>query len=72
MGIALSVVDNSKTQRLGTCNTLESLVISSSIAKDFLPKIREIFDGKNIEIRGCANTIKIVPGITKALESDFL
>lgn len=71
MGIALSVVDNSKTQRLGTCNTLESLVISSSIAKDFLPKIREIFDGKNIEIRGCANTIKIVPGITKALESDF-
>lgn len=71
MGIALSVVDNSKTQRLGTCNTLESLVISSSIAKDFLPKIREIFDGKNIEIRGCANTIKIIPGITKALESDF-
>ena len=71
MGTALSVVDNSKTQRLGTCNTLESLVISSSIAKDFLPKIREIFDGKNIEIRGCANTIKIVPGITKALESDF-
>lgn len=71
MGTALSVVDNSKTQRLGTCNTLESLVISSSIAKDFLPKIREIFDGKNIEIRGCANTIKIIPGITKALESDF-
>ena len=71
MSTALSVVDNSKTQRLGTCNTLESLVISSSIAKDFLPKIREIFDGKNIEIRGCANTIKIVPGITKALESDF-
>jgi len=71
MDTALSVVDNSKTQRLGTCNTLESLVISSSIAKDFLPKIREIFDGKNIEIRGCANTIKIIPGITKALESDF-
>jgi len=43
---AVSIVDNSKTQRLGTCNTLESLVVSSKIAKDFLPKIYEIFNQK--------------------------
>lgn len=68
---ALSIVDNSKTQRLGTCNTLESLVVSRSIASNFLPKIKEIFDAKNIEIRGCANTIKFIPDITKASESDY-
>ena len=38
---AIKIVDNSKTQRLGTCNTLESLVISSKIAKDFLPKYKK-------------------------------
>ena len=48
---AINIVDNSKTQRLGTCNTLESLVISSKIAKDFLPKIQKIFNSKKIEMR---------------------
>ena len=68
---AIKIVDNSKTQRLGTCNTLESLVISSKIAKDFLPSIKKIFDSKKIEMRGCENTKKIVPNIKNAKEKDF-
>lgn len=68
---AIKIVDNSKTQRLGTCNTLESLVISSKIAKDFLPSIKKIFDIKGIEMRGCENTKKIVPNIKNAKEEDF-
>ena len=68
---AVKIVDNAKTQRLGTCNTLESLVISSKIAKNFLPKIKKIFDSKKIEIRGCANTKKIIPSIELAKEEDF-
>ena len=46
---AIEIVDNSKTQRLGTCNTLESLVVSSKIAKEFLPKIKKVFDNQIVE-----------------------
>ena len=68
---AVSIVDNSKTQRLGTCNTLESLVVSSKIAKDFLPKIYEIFNQKNIEIRGCKKTKHIINQVKLAEDQDF-
>jgi len=68
---AINIVDNSKTQRLGTCNTLESLVISSKIAKDFLPKIQKIFNSKKIEMRGCGETKKIIPDTKDAKEEDY-
>ena len=68
---SINIVDNSKTQRLGTCNTLESLVVSSKIAKNFLPKIKKLFDKKNIEIRGCLQTRKIISNIKQADEQDY-
>ena len=71
LAMAVNVVDNSKTQRLGTCNTLESLVVSSKISKLFLPKIKEVFDKKFIEIRGCKETKKIIPNIKLASEDDY-
>ena len=68
---AVSIVDNSKTQRLGTCNTLESLVVSSEIAEEFLPRIYEIFVQKNIEIRGCKRTKDIIGEIKLATNQDY-
>ena len=68
---AVSIVDNSKTQRLGTCNTLESLVVSSEIAEEFLPRIYEIFVQKNIEIRGCKRTKDIISQIKLATDQDY-
>lgn len=68
---AVSIVDNSKTQRLGTCNTLESLVVSSKIAEEFLPRIYKIFDQKNIEIRGCKKTKGIIGQIKLAVDQDY-
>ena len=68
---AVSIVDNSKTQRLGTCNTLESLVVSSKMAEEFLPRIYEIFVQKNIEIRGCKRTKDIIGEIKLATNQDF-
>ncbi|MBT3827139.1 MAG: glutamate-5-semialdehyde dehydrogenase [Nitrosomonadales bacterium] len=68
---AVSIVDNSKTQRLGTCNTLESLVVSSQVAEDFLPKINEIFNQKNIEMRGCKKTKSILNQIKLATDEDY-
>ncbi|QZP18309.1 glutamate-5-semialdehyde dehydrogenase [Methylophilales bacterium] len=68
---AVSIVDNSKTQRLGTCNTLESLVVSSKMAEEFLPRIYEIFVQKNIEIRGCKRTKDIIDEIRLATDQDY-
>ncbi len=68
---ALRIVENSKTQRLGTCNTAESLLIARSVAKEMLPKIAEMLIGKGIEIRGCAETRAIVKEAKVATDEDF-
>ena len=68
---ALKIIENSKTQRLGTCNTTESLLISKHIARDFLPKIVKMLHQHKVEVRGCKETLKLVKGIKKASEDDF-
>ena len=68
---ALEIVENSKTQRYGTCNTLESLVVHKSIADQFLKKIASKFKKHKVEIRGCNETCKILTNITKATADDF-
>ena len=68
---ALKIIENSKTQRLGTCNTTESLLISKHIARDFLPKIVKMLHQHKVEVRGCKETLKLVKGIKKASENDF-
>ena len=67
----LKIIENSKTQRLGTCNTTESLLISKHIARDFLPKIVKMLHQHKVEVRGCKETLKLVKGIKKASEDDF-
>ena len=68
---ALRIVENSKTQRLGTCNTAESLLIDRSIAKDVLPKIADMLLSKGIEIRGCKETCDLVKAAKVATDEDF-
>ncbi len=67
---AIRIVENSKTQRLGTCNTTESLLIARNIAKTALPKIAEMLISKGIEIRGCTETCALVPQAKKATNED--
>jgi glutamate-5-semialdehyde dehydrogenase len=57
---ALKITDNSKTQRLGTCNTLETLLVSQEIASLFMPKICTLLLKKKIEIRICPLTKEIL------------
>ena len=68
---ALNIVENAKTQRLGTCNTTESLLVARSVAGAQLPKIASMLIGKGIEIRGCAETQKLVPEAKAATEDDY-
>jgi glutamate-5-semialdehyde dehydrogenase len=68
---ALRVLENSKTQRLGTCNTAESLLIARSVAKNMLPKLADMLTKHGIEIRGCAETLALVAQANPATEEDY-
>ncbi len=68
---SLKIIENSKTQRLGTCNTAESLLISRDIAANFLPKIIKMLHQHKVEIRGCKKTLQLIKGINAASEDDF-
>ena len=49
---AIRIADNAKTSRYGTCNTMETLLISASIAPTVLPRLAEIYQAKKVELRG--------------------
>ncbi|MFV1981927.1 MAG: glutamate-5-semialdehyde dehydrogenase [Thiohalomonadales bacterium] len=68
---AIDVALNSKTQRYGTCNTMETLLVDKSIAKDILPELASLYKNKQVELRGCAETMKILSDITLATEEDW-
>ena len=69
--MALRIVDNAKTQRLGTCNTAESLLVARSVSTTLLPEIAAMLQAKGVEIRGCAETMTIVPNAKPATEADY-
>ena len=68
---ALKIVENAKTQRYGTCNTAESLLVDRAVATMLLPPIAAMLTEKGVEIRGCAETCAIVPNAVAATEEDY-
>ena len=68
---ALPILENSKAQRLGTCNTAESLLIARSVAKNMLPKLADMLTKHGIEIRGCAETCALVKEAKPATDEDY-
>jgi glutamate-5-semialdehyde dehydrogenase len=69
--MALRIVENAKTQRYGTCNTTESLLVARAVAAAQLPAIAAMLSSKGVEIRGCAETQKLVPNAKAACEEDY-
>ncbi len=68
---AIRIADNAKTQRLGTCNTMETLLIAHGIAGRVLPTLAKIFQDKGIELRGDEVARKLVPTMKAATEEDW-
>lgn len=68
---AFNVAFNAKTQRYGTCNTMETLLVSQSVAADILPRLATAFNEKGVELRGCEKTAQVLEGITAATEEDW-
>ena len=69
--MAVAVVVNSKTERVEVCNALETLLVDEKIAVAFLPKVRDAFAAKGVEIRGCEKTRKILPEVVAATDDDW-
>jgi len=68
---ALAVAVNSKTQRYGTCNTMETLLVAESISESILPKLSALYAKHDLEIRGCKRTQAILVDCASAEEVDW-
>lgn len=69
--MALDIIHNAKTQRIGVCNACESLVVHRSVAATFLPLLKVRLDENHVEIRGDQEACRIVPEFTAATEEDW-
>jgi glutamate-5-semialdehyde dehydrogenase len=70
-GKALRIADNAKTQRLGTCNTMETLLVARGVAGAVLPALANIYLEKGIELRGDAEACALVAQMKPATEEDW-
>ncbi|WP_293004770.1 glutamate-5-semialdehyde dehydrogenase [Nitrosomonas sp.] len=68
---AVRIVDNAKTQRYGTCNTMETLLIHEAIAPRILPVLNKIYLDKGVELRGDETACSIIPLMKAATEQDW-
>ena len=73
---AIAIADNAKTQRYGTCNTMETLLVAQSIAAQVLPALGRIYQSKGVELRCCPESRQTleaagVAGVVDAVEEDW-
>lgn len=71
LDMAVNIIFNAKTQRIGVCNACESLVVHRKIAKAFLPKLQEALSAKNVELRGDEGVRAVLSDCIPATEEDF-
>ena len=69
--MALDIIENAKTQRIGVCNACESLVVHRAVASEFLPLLQKRLSEKHVEIRGDEEACKIVSEFVPASEEDW-
>jgi glutamate-5-semialdehyde dehydrogenase len=68
---AIRIADNSKTQRYGVCNAMETLLVAASVAAQVLPQLCKIYLGKGVELRGDGAACKLVTQMAIATEEDW-
>ena len=68
---AVAIAFNAKTQRYGTCNTCETLLIAEPLAAELLPRLARTLLAAGVELRGCGRTRELVPEARPATEEDW-
>ena len=71
LDMARDIAVNAKTQRYGTCNTMETLLVDAALAPTLLPLLAGDYAAAGVELRGCDAAREIVPGMSAAEESDW-
>ena len=67
---AIKIAINAKVQRPGVCNSMETLLVDSAIAKETLPKLKAAFDAEHTQLKGCANTQAVID-VADVSDADF-
>lgn len=68
---ALAIAVNAKTQRYGTCNTMETLLVDAPVAEALLPRLAAAYAEHGVELRGCERTREVLGDIAAASEADW-
>ena len=68
---AFGIAMNAKTQRYGTCNTMETLLVDTPVAAAILPRLAEAYREKGVELRGCLRTCELIADAVPATEADW-
>ena len=71
LDMAYDISINSKTQRYGVCNAMETLLVHKNFSKKCLRNILNTYQENNVEIRGCKNIVKFLPNCKLAKQSDW-
>ena len=69
--MALDIIENAKTQRIGVCNAMESLVVNIDISDEFYKGLEKIIDDYNINVYGCEKSLEKLKNIKIASDEDF-
>jgi len=68
---ARDIAVNAKTQRYGTCNTMETLLVHEAVASEMLPRLARAYLDRGVELRGCERTVALVARAVAAVEEDW-
>jgi glutamate-5-semialdehyde dehydrogenase len=68
---AIKIAVNAKCSRPSVCNAIETVLVHRAVAEKFLPMLKSAFDDYKVDIRGCAESCRILGGIKLATDEDF-
>lgn len=69
--MAIDICYNAKVQRPAVCNAMETLLVHTKIAQEFLPLMKKEYDKAGVKLKGCSKTKKIIPDIENATDEDW-
>ena len=71
LNVAMDLLVNGKTHRTGVCNAIECLLVDTSIAAEFLPKVAERLKEKQVKVNACADASQYFSNATVLALEDF-
>lgn len=71
LNMAIDIIFNAKTQRIGVCNACESIVVHKNVINGLLPALKKRLDEKKVELRGDKPAIDAAAGVLPACEEDW-